>query len=75
MSRDVHTAQLIELWQPKRRQNIITALTTLPQGWILAPKHQCMTAITTMWTLSLEAFSESYTGNDSWIVRSRQKGS
>jgi len=32
MSRDDHAVQLIELWRPKRRQNIITALTTLPQG-------------------------------------------
>jgi len=32
MSRDVHAVQLIEPWRPKRRQNIITALTTLPQG-------------------------------------------
>jgi len=27
-------------WRPKRRQNI-TALTTLPQGWVSARKHQC----------------------------------
>jgi len=31
MSRDDHAVQLIEPWRPKRRQNIITALTTLPQ--------------------------------------------
>ena len=43
MSRDVHAVQLIEPWRPKRRQNI-TALTTLPQGWISARKHQCTTA-------------------------------
>jgi len=52
MSRDVHAVQLIEPWRPKRRHNIITALTTFPQGWISACKHQCTTAITTMWTLS-----------------------
>ena len=59
-----------EPWQPKRRQNIVTALTTLPQGWVSARKHQCTTAITTMWTESSWAFPESYTADDSWIVRS-----
>ena len=34
MSRDDHAVQFIEPWRPKRRQNIITALTTLPQGWV-----------------------------------------
>jgi len=34
-----------------------------------ARKYQCMTAITTMWTQSSWAFPESYTGDDSWIVR------
>ena len=34
-----HAVQLIEPWWPKQRQNIITALTTLPQGWILARMH------------------------------------
>ena len=49
MSHDDHTVQLIissEPWQPKRRQNIITVLTTLPQGWVLTCKNQCTTAIT-----------------------------
>ena len=32
MSREDHAVQLIEPWRPKRRQNVITALTTLPQG-------------------------------------------
>jgi len=32
MSRDYHAVQLIEPWRPKRRENIITALTTWPQG-------------------------------------------
>ena len=32
MSRDDHAVQLIEPWRPKRRQSVITALTTLPQG-------------------------------------------
>jgi len=65
MSRDDHAIDLIEPWRPRRRQNIITALTTLPQGWVSTRKHQCMTAITMMW-----AFPESYTADDSWIVRS-----
>ena len=49
-----------EPWRPKRRQNIITAL-TLPQGWISARKHQYTTAITTMWAEPSWAFPESYT--------------
>jgi len=61
MSRDVHAIQLILPWRPKRRQNIITALTTLPQGWVSAHKHQYTTAITPMWTESSWAFPESYT--------------
>ena len=61
MSRDDHAVQLIEPWRPKRRQNIITALTTLPQGSVSTRKHQYTTAITTMWTESLWAFPESYT--------------
>jgi len=61
MSRDEHAVQLIEPWWPKRRQNIIKALTTLPQGWVSTHKHQCMRAITTMWTESSWAFPESYT--------------
>ena len=48
--------------QPKRRQNI-TVLTTLPQGWVSTRKHQCTTAITTMWTESSSAFPENYTGH------------
>ena len=64
MSRD-HTlsnwSSLSRPWQPKRRQNIITALTTLPQGWVSVRKHQCTTAITTMWTESSWAFPENYT--------------
>ena len=70
MSRHDHAVQLIELWRPKRRQYITTALTKFPKGWVSACKHQCTTAITTMWTESLWAFSESYTANDSWIVHS-----
>ena len=61
MSRDNHVVQLIESWRPKRSQNVITALTTLPQGRISTRKHQCTTAITTMWTESSWAFPESYT--------------
>ena len=60
--------------RPKRRQNIITALTTLPQGWVSACKNQCMTAITTTWTRSSWAFPESYTADESWIVRSSDGG-
>jgi len=61
MPRDDHAVELIEAWRPRRRQNIITALTTLPQGWISARKHQRTTAITTVWAESLWAFPESYT--------------
>jgi len=66
MSRDDHAVQLIKseramAWRPKRRQNILKALTTLPQGWVLARKHQCATAITTMWAEPSWAFPESYT--------------
>ena len=43
-------SSLSEPWRPKRRQNIITALKTLPQGWVSACKHQCTTVITMMWT-------------------------
>ena len=63
-----------ESWRLKRRQNVITALTTMPQGWVSARKHQCTAAITTMWTESLWAFSESYTADDSWIVHSSNGG-
>jgi len=38
MSRDDHAVQLTESWRPRRRQNVITALTTLPQGWVSARK-------------------------------------
>jgi len=48
MSRDDHAVQLIEPWRPKWRQNIITALTTLPQVWVSTRKHQCTTVITMM---------------------------
>jgi len=69
MSRDDHAVQLIEPWRPRRRQNVITALTTLPQGWVSARRHQCTTAITKVWTEFSWALPESYTGDDSWIVR------
>jgi len=55
--------ELIKPWWPEWRQNIIRALTKLPQGWV-------STAITTMWTESSWAFPESYTADGSWIVRS-----
>ena len=70
ISRDSHAVELIELWWPKPRQNIITVLAKLPQGWVSARKHQCSTAITKMWTESSWAFPEGYTADDSWIVRS-----
>ena len=63
-----HAVQLIEPRQPKQRQNIITALIALLQGWVSAHKHQCMTAITTMWTESSWAFPESYTADNVWIM-------
>jgi len=59
-----------EPWWSKQRQNIIIALTTLPQVQVSASKYQCTTAITMMWTESSWAFPESYTADDSWIVRS-----
>jgi len=48
MLRDDHAFELIEPWRPKWRQSIITALTTLPQGWVSTRKHQYTTAITTI---------------------------
>jgi len=74
MSRDDHAVQLIEPWQPKQRQNVIAAPTTLPQVWVSTRKHQCTTAITTTWTESSWAFPESYTADDSWIMRSSDGG-
>jgi len=74
MSRDDHAVELIELWRPRRRQNVITALTTLTQVWVSARKHPCTTAITTMWTEFSWVFPESYTADDSWIVRSSDGG-
>ena len=74
MSHDDHAVQLIEPWRPKQRHNLITALTTLPQRWVSTRKHQYTTAITTMWTASLWVFPESYTADESWIVRSSDGG-
>ena len=74
MSRDDHAVRLIEPWRPKRRQNITTAFTRLPQGWVLTLKHQYTTAITTMWTEFSCAFPESYTADESWIVCSSDGG-
>jgi len=39
MSHDDHAVELTEARRPRRRQNI-TALTTLPQVWVSARKHQ-----------------------------------
>ena len=74
MLRDDHAVQLIEPWRPRRRQNVITALTRLPQGWVSARKHQCTTAVTTMWTEFSWAFPESYIADDSWIMCSSDGG-
>ena len=60
MSHDAYSVELIEPWRPRRRQNIITVLTTLPQGWVSARKHHCTTTTTMMWTESSWAFPESY---------------
>ena len=46
----------------------------LPQRWVSTRKHQCTTGITTMWTESSWAFPESYTADESWIVRSSDGG-
>jgi len=43
-------------------------------AWVSARKHQCTTAITKVWTEFSWAFPESYTGDDSWIVRSSDGG-
>jgi len=74
MSRDDPAVQLIEPWRPKRRQNIITAFTMLPQRWFSTHKYQYTTAITKKWTESSWAFPESYTADESWIVRSSDGG-
>jgi len=74
MSRDERVVQLIDQWWPKRRQNIITALTTLPQRWVSTRKHQYTTMITTMRKESSWTFPESYTADESWIVRSSDGG-
>jgi len=39
MSCDDHAVQLFESWRLKQRQNIITALTTLPQRWVSTRKN------------------------------------
>ena len=41
---------------------------------LISHKHQCTTVITMMWTESLWAFPESYTGDDSCLVRSSDGG-
>ena len=69
-----HAVQLIEPRWSKWRRNIITALTTLPQGWVSPRIHQYTTAITMMLTESSWTFPESYTADDSWIVRSSDGG-
>jgi len=44
------------------------------QRWVSTRKHQYTTAITTMWTKSSWAFPDSYTADDSRIVRSSDGG-
>jgi len=68
MSHDAYSVELIEPWQPRWRQNIITVLTTLLQGWVSARKHHCTTTTIMMWTESSWTFPESYTADDSWIM-------
>jgi len=71
-------SSLSDPWRPKRRQSMITALTTLPQGRVLARKHQCATAITTMWTESSWAFLRATLPDralERWRTTGRQKGS
>jgi len=46
MSRIIH-GLIDRALAAKRRQSIITAFTTLPQGWVSTCKHQYMTVITT----------------------------
>jgi len=46
MSRDDHAVQLIEPWRPKRRQNIITVLTTLHKD-----EFQQVSISTRQWSL------------------------
>ena len=53
-----------EQWQPERRQNIFI---TLPQGWVLAHKHQCTMAITMVLTKFLWGFPVSYAAKNSQI--------
>jgi len=61
--------------RPKRRQNVITALTTLPQGWVSTSKHQCTTAITTMWKESSWTFLRATLPDRALERWGRQKGS
>ena len=73
MSRDDHAVELIEPWRPRRNNTLLQRSQHCHKG-VLARKHQCTTAITTMWTESLWAFPKSYTANDSWIVHSSDSG-
>ena len=81
MSHDDHAVELIEPWRPRRRQNIITALTTLPQVWVSSCKHQCTTAITTMWRIFVGLSWELHCqwqldrSLERWQPTGRQKGS
>ena len=60
-----------EPWQPNQRQSIITALITLPQGWVLARRR---TAITAVWSESLWALCKRCTGNKRRRERSSTGG-
>ena len=65
-------------WLSHGRQNddkaLLQCLQPCHKDKVLACKHQCTKAITTLWTEFLWAFPESYTANDSWIVRSSNGG-
>jgi len=59
MSCDDHAVQLIKFEQAmvsKTKTKHYSAHNIAIQGWVLARKHQCTTAITMMWTETLWAF-------------------
>jgi len=59
----------------KRRRNIITAFTTLPQGRVSTRKHVYTAAITTMWTESSWASTLLDRALERWRTMERQKDS
>jgi len=77
MPRDDHAVQLIKFEQAlvaKTKTKHYYSVHNIAQGCVSACKHQCMMAITTMWTESSWAFPESYTADDKWILRSSDGG-